>query len=122
VNGNEIIQGTLTVNGTTKTTGLNILGTATATTLIVGTATATSLNVLSTATITNLTGLTSLAVAGPFGANSATPQSAAASGGAIALTPTNTSPYGFSSAADFNAMQTLINNIRSALVADGIMS
>jgi hypothetical protein len=63
-----------------------------------------------------------LKTTGAFGANGTTPQTAAASGGAVTPTPTNTTPYGFASSADFNALVTLLGNIRSALVANGIMS
>ena len=48
---------------------------------------------------------------------------AAASGGAVATTAaTNVAPYGFTTAAQADAIITLLNNIRSALVANGIMN
>lgn len=64
-----------------------------------------------------------LAVAGSFGANGATAQTSAASGGAVVTTaPTQTTPWGFSTSAQAAAIITLLNNIRTALVANGIMS
>ena len=58
-----------------------------------------------------------------FGCNGQAAQAAYASGGAVATTgPTQTTPYGFSTSAQFTAVLTLLNNIRAALVANGIMS
>jgi hypothetical protein len=54
-----------------------------------------------------------------FGCNGKTAQGLYASGGDI--TP-GAGAYGASSAANFAAMVTLVKNIRSALVANGIMS
>ena len=61
----------------------------------------------------------SLRSSGAFGCNSKTAQTAYASGGDI--TP-GAGAFGASSAANFAAMVTLVKNIRSALVANGIMS
>ena len=62
-------------------------------------------------------------VGGAFGVNGAGPQTPAASGGAVATTaPTNITPYGFTTSAQAAAILTLLNNIRAALVANGIMS
>lgn len=48
---------------------------------------------------------------------------AAASGGAVATTAaTNVSPFGYTTGAQADAIITLLNNIRAALVANGIMS
>ncbi len=67
--------------------------------------------------------LSSLQANGPFGCNSATAQTAYVSGGAVSATgATNTSPYGYTTAAQANGIVTLLNNIRAALVANGIMS
>jgi hypothetical protein len=72
-----------------------------------------------------------VAINGAFGCNGATPRTAAASGGAAgAAAGTATSGgYGFVSAEEMNdfisavnAIKDLVNNIRSALVANGIMS
>jgi hypothetical protein len=54
-----------------------------------------------------------------FGCNSATPQAAYASGGAVSP---GAGSYGASSAANFAALATLVANIRTALVNNGIMS
>lgn len=68
-----------------------------------------------------------LTVTGAFGCNAKTAQTAYASGGALTYTgqaygnATQTS-YLFASDTDFNALKTLVNNIRAALVANGIMS
>lgn len=65
----------------------------------------------------------SLQVTGQFGANGASPQAAATSGGAVATTgSTNTAPYGFTTAAQADGIVALLNAIRAALVANGIMS
>ena len=60
--------------------------------------------------------------AGKFGCNCKTPQTAYASGGAAGGTPTLTTGYGFVSAAEMNAHLTLVENMRLALVANGILS
>jgi Pectate lyase superfamily protein len=65
----------------------------------------------------------SVTVRAGFGVNGATAQTAAASGGAVATTaPTQTTPYGFTTSAQAAGIITLLNNIRAALVANGIMS
>jgi hypothetical protein len=56
-----------------------------------------------------------------FGCNGAGAQTAYASGGAQIHTAT-LAGYGFVSAAEMNAKMTLLDNIRLALVADGILS
>ena len=61
------------------------------------------------------------AITGAFGCNGATPQTAYASGGAAGGTATS-GGYGFVSSAEMNAFVTLVGNIRSALVANGVMS
>jgi hypothetical protein len=78
--------------------------------------------VIGGSTPANVTAAT-LQSTGSFGANNATPQTPAASGGAVAATgATNVVPYGFTTAAQANAIITLLNNIRASLVANGIMS
>ena len=58
-----------------------------------------------------------------FGCNGASAQTAYASGGSVVTTgATNVAPYGYTTAAQANAIITLLNNIRAALVANGIMS
>lgn len=58
-----------------------------------------------------------------FGCNGKTAQSAFASGGAVATTgSTQTTPYGFTTSTQADGIVTLLNNIRAALVANGIMS
>lgn len=58
-----------------------------------------------------------------FGCNGSAAQTAFASGGAVATTgATNTTPFGYTTAAQANAIVTLVNNIRTALVNNGIMS
>jgi hypothetical protein len=56
-----------------------------------------------------------------FGCNSKSAQTAYASGGAKGITPT-LGGYGFASAAEATAFSTLLENVRLALVADGVMS
>jgi hypothetical protein len=63
-----------------------------------------------------------LKVSGAFGCNTKTPQAAYASGGAAGGTPTLATGYGFISAAEMNAHTALVEKIRLALVANGIMS
>lgn len=70
----------------------------------------------------NVNAVGHLASTGAFGVNGATPQTPAASGGAISPTATQTTPWGFGSSADFNALVALVNAIRTALVNNGIMS
>jgi len=66
---------------------------------------------------------TSLTVTTGFGCNGKSAQTAYASGGAVASTSsTNSTPYGFTTAAQANGIVTLLNNIQAALVANGIMS
>jgi hypothetical protein len=66
---------------------------------------------------------TTLTASGAFGVNSASAQTPYASGGAVAGTAaTNVAPYGYTTAAQANGIVTLLNNIRAALVANGIMS
>lgn len=64
-----------------------------------------------------------MAISGAFGCNGASAQTAYASGGAVAATgSTNAAPYGYTTAAQADGIVTLLNNIRAALVANGIMS
>lgn len=66
---------------------------------------------------------TTLQATGAFGCNGAAVQTAAASGGAVATTAaTNVSPFGYTTAAQADGIRILLNNIRAALVANGIMS
>jgi hypothetical protein len=64
-------------------------------------------------------GETGVIITGPFSCNNATPQTAYASGGAVSP---GAGAYGASSAANFAALATLVANIRTALVANGIMT
>lgn len=60
---------------------------------------------------------------GAFGCNGAAVQTAAASGGAVATTAaTNAAPWGYTTQAQADGIRILLNNIRTALVANGIMS
>lgn len=64
-----------------------------------------------------------LGTSGKFGCNGNTVQAKAASGGAVAGTAsTNVGPYGYTTSAQADGIVTLLNNIRAALVANGIMS
>lgn len=64
-----------------------------------------------------------MAISGAFGCNGAAAQTAYASGGAVSSTAaTNAAPYGYTTAAQADGIVTLLNNIRAALVANGIMS
>jgi hypothetical protein len=65
---------------------------------------------------------TTVKASGAFGCNGAVMQTAYASGGAVVTTGAALSVYGYTSAAQANAIVTLLNNIRAALVANGIMS
>lgn len=58
----------------------------------------------------------------PFGSNGATPQTSYPSGGAAPAGGAGTAAGGWDTAAHRDAAITLLNNIRSALVANGIMS
>ncbi len=59
-------------------------------------------------------------VVGPFGCNNATPQTAYASGGALAAYVTGA--FGLDSDAHMSALHAMVVKIRAALVANGIMS
>jgi hypothetical protein len=63
-----------------------------------------------------------MAITGLFGCNAATPQGAAPSGGAAPAGGTGTAVGGYDTAANRNALIALVNNIRGALVSNGIMS
>lgn len=63
---------------------------------------------------------TNVAIAGAFGCNGASAQTAYASGGA--LNAYTAGAYGLGSNADMNALYVLVVNMRAALVANGIMS
>lgn len=63
-----------------------------------------------------------LTVTKAFGCNAATAQTAYASGGAAGGTPTLTTGYGFVTDTEMNAHTALVEKIRAALVANGIMS
>jgi parallel beta-helix repeat protein len=66
---------------------------------------------------------TQLTVTTGFACNSKAPQTAYASGGSVATTAsTTTSPYGYTTQAQADGIVTLLNNIRTALVNNGIMS
>lgn len=71
-----------------------------------------------TAAAGKFTSLTS----GAFGANGTAAQTALASGGAAPLGGTGTAAGGWDTAAHRDAAITLLNNIRTALVANGIMA
>jgi hypothetical protein len=81
-----------------------------------------------TLSVTAFTLTTSMTVGTGFGCNGKSPQTAYASGGAVATTaalssaPIETVAYGFTTAAQPAALITAVNNIRAALVANGIMS
>jgi hypothetical protein len=63
------------------------------------------------------------AALGAFGCNGQTAQTAFASGGAAAATAsTNAVPFGYTTATQADAVVTLLNNIRTALVNAGLMS
>lgn len=57
-----------------------------------------------------------------FGCNGKTAQTAYASGGTVSGSATQTTPWGYPSAAEANAIVTILNNVVAALVANGIMS
>lgn len=58
-----------------------------------------------------------------FGCNGKVPQAAAPSGGAVASTAaTNVSPFGYTTAAQADAIVSRLNTIQAALIANGIMS
>ena len=73
-----------------------------------------------TATTATIAGATKV---GTFGCNGAGPQNSVSSGGAVAATgATNVTPFGFTTAAQANQIVSLLNTIRAALVANGIMT
>lgn len=76
------------------------------------------------ASITGKAYITSdLLAQGKFACNGAAAQSPYASGGGVPGTSsTNTTPYGFTTSTQADAIVTLVNNIRAALLAYGIMS
>jgi hypothetical protein len=57
-----------------------------------------------------------------FGCNGATPQTAYASGGAVATTGSALVSYGYTTSAQADGIVTLLNNIRTALVNAGLMT
>lgn len=58
---------------------------------------------------------------GEFGCNGTDPQTSYVLGAAVATTgATNSSPYGFTTAAQADALVTAVNNILAALKANGI--
>jgi hypothetical protein len=57
-----------------------------------------------------------------FGCNSKSAQTAYASGGSVSTTGSALVSYGYTTAAQADGIVTLVNNIRAALVANGIMS
>lgn len=60
---------------------------------------------------------------GAFGCNGATPQTSATAGAAVATTAsTQTTPYGYTTQAQADDIVTRLNEIRAALVANGIMT
>lgn len=64
-----------------------------------------------------------LSATAKFGCNGAAVQSAAASGGSVVTTgATNIAPFGYTTAAQADDIVTKLNNVISALVANGIMS
>lgn len=90
----------------------------------VGTITVNAKGLVTAAALTSITGSPGAFTAvGAFGCNTKAAQTAAASGGAVATTgATNVVPFGYTTAAQADAIVTLLNNIRAALVANGIMS
>jgi len=71
---------------------------------------------------TSITAGTSIVATTGFGCNSKAAQTAYASGGAAPAGGTGTAAGGWDTAAHRDSAITLLNNIRSALVADGIMN
>lgn len=109
--------GTFAVNGQGQIT------TAASTAIAISNAQVSGLGTLSTQNA-NAVAISGGSIAcGTFGANGAAAQTAYASGGAVATTAaTNIAPYGYTTAAQANAIITLLNNIQTALVNAGIMS
>jgi hypothetical protein len=66
------------------------------------------------------TGLGDVRFGGAFGCNGATPRSAATVGAAAPAGGTGTAAGGYNTAANRNALITLVNNIRTALINNGI--
>jgi hypothetical protein len=72
---------------------------------------------------TGLFSAASLKSVGAFGCNGKAAQTAAASGGAVAGTgATNAAPYGYTTAAQADAIVSRLNTMQAALVANGILS
>lgn len=63
-----------------------------------------------------------MAVAGAFGCNGTAAQVSAAVPVAIVTTAaTQTTPFGFTTAAQYSTLITLVNTMRAALIANGIV-
>jgi hypothetical protein len=56
------------------------------------------------------------------GSTAVAQRSGAAQAAVVTTTATNTTPYGFSTAAQANAIVTLVNELRAALVEKGIIA
>ncbi len=107
---------TITGAGAATLTGaLAIGGALTGVTTLATSSTINSQTISATASLTG-----SLQVATGFGCNTKTPQTAVVSGGALASYVTGA--FGLDSTAHMQALFNLVVNIRTALVANGIMS
>lgn len=114
----------VTVNAKGQITALSAIAIAIANTQVSGLGTMATQNAnnvsISGGVIANLS---SLQAAGTFACNNQAAQASYASGGAASATPsTNTAPWGYTTAAQADGIVTLLNNIRTALVNNGIMS
>lgn len=106
------------------TIGAEVAAPATVTTLIAGPTTVTGNLGVSGSIVGNSVGAVTTVVAGTgFGCNGKAAQTAVASGGSVATTgATNTTPYGYTTAAQANDIITKLNTVIAALVANGILS
>ncbi len=78
-------------------------------------------NIINGAVTGALTVSTTATITGAFGCNTKAAQTSYVSGGAVVATGSTLASYGYTQA-QADAIVTLLNNIRAALVANGIMS
>lgn len=93
-------------------------------TLVAGPTTVTSnLGVAGSINGNSVGAVTFVVAGGGFGCNGKSAQSSVASGGAVSTTgATNTTPFGYTTAAQANDIVTKLNTVIAALVANGILS
>lgn len=110
--------GAFAVTGALTAASASISGSASANSLA-STTSVTGATVTATGAITGGT----LVAVGGFGCNGATAQTAVSAGPAVATTAaTNVTPFGYTTAAQADRIVALLNTIRTALIANGILA